>query len=169
MAPKKVNANGCPPMVSCQTELVPVHSEPPSRNKRMKGDWRQQVEQEACFWDTHTPPLIPIPLNFTVHHFSQSPPGPRPSRVSLTDGLSDWHRGSGAQPQSWGAGTQRVDFCPQWYGKPASESQPDKPVPLILSSLCPGRRGEVSAARVLWQQPQDSAAAAAAHAWCWCL
>lgn len=42
------------------------------------------------------PPVIPIPFNFTVHHLSQSLPGPRPSRGSLTDGLEEVELSLGA-------------------------------------------------------------------------
>lgn len=39
---------------------------------------------------------MPIPLNFTVHHFSQSLPGPPPSQLSLTDGLEEVEPSLGA-------------------------------------------------------------------------
>lgn len=87
----------------------PAHSEAPSINKRI----RKQVEREVCFWAGRAalrpqPPVIPIPLNFTVHHFNQSLPGPPPSRGSLTDGLFNWHWGSGAQPRSWDGSRPRA-------------------------------------------------------------
>lgn len=37
-----------------EPELVPVHSDAPSINKRIKSDWRKQVERAFSFWDTPT-------------------------------------------------------------------------------------------------------------------
>lgn len=128
---------------------VSVGSDVPWINKRLNRDKRKQVEWEACFWArTATlrlqPPTTPIPLNFTVHHFNQSLPGPPPSRLSLTDGLFNWRWGSGAHPPSRDvllgtatASLERAGFCPARYGKTASVPQPDKHVSFIRSSFCP--------------------------------
>lgn len=122
------------------TEGFYLSLEAPSINKHINNDMRKQVEREVCFWGRS--PVILIPLNFTVHHFNHSLPGPPPSRVSLTDGLFNWQWGNGAG--TYVASPERVDFCRARYRKPASVSQPDKPGSLIRSSFCPGKCGEGS-------------------------